>query len=371
MNAKKTITSKAPGRINIIGDHTDYNNGFVMPAAIDLHTTFTFTLNESESTCKIESIDMNDIYEFDLKELGKGKSWQKYIDGILFQLQENGYKISGFDAVFSGTVPLGSGLSSSASLEASFLNGLNTLFNLGINPLKMVQMSQLAEHYVGVKCGIMDQFVSFMGKKDHALLLNCATNKYELIPIDLKDYTFLLINSNVSHSLASSEYNTRRETCERSLEKIKKILPVQTLSDLKVSDLETIEKSLNETEYKRVSHVVHENDNVHQTKQAFTEGNLTKVGKLLYKGHKSISQNYEVSCPELDFIIDFCKNEKEILGARMMGGGFGGCALVLIRKTEVDSFIDRISESYSAKFDFQCSPIHIKLGNGATIINQN
>ncbi len=364
---KQSVTVRAPGRINIIGDHTDYSNGFVMPAAINLDTTFKLDKSHNGTFCSVYSVDTNTTYEFDIKDVKccNKDSWQKYIDAVLVLLKEKGIEILGFNASFSGTIPIGSGISSSASLVSSFLYGLNCLFDLDLELIDMIQLSQKAEHYIGVNCGIMDQFVSFNGQRDKAMLLNCGTKEYELFNIDLKDHTFLLINSNVSHELANSEYNIRRDTCERSLHKIQNAINIESLGELNVSDLTIIKNVLTPFEYKRVKHVVEENNRVHLVRKAFENSNLTNVGQLMYEGHESLKNNYEVSCKEIDFIVDFCRENDSVLGARMMGGGFGGCALLLISKKDITSFSIKLKKLYFKNFSFQCSSLQIAIGDGA------
>lgn len=364
-----TIATFAPGRINIIGEHTDYNNGYVLPAAIDKRAVFNFKKNNTASTCRIHAQNADERYEFDLndyKPLEDG-GWENYVMGVIHELQKRGAELSGFDVSFDGDVPIGAGMSSSAALECGLAYGLNTLFDLGMNKWDLIKSSQMAEHnFVGIKCGIMDQFASMMGKKNQVMLLDCRDLSFDYIPFDLGDYELLLLNTNVSHSLADSAYNTRREECETAVSIIQKKYPkVQSLRDVSSGMLVACEADLPEHVYRRSKHVVFENNRVLAAVEAMKNKDILGLGKLVYASHNSLQNDYDVSCPELDFLVDQTKEIPEVIGSRMMGGGFGGCTLNIVKKGFSQSVIDTITPLYKNKFNIELTPYFVRIGEGA------
>ncbi len=356
----------SPGRINIIGEHTDYNDGFVFPAAVDKGIIAAFQ-KSNESTSKAHAIDLDESIEFNLNSIEphKDKLWANYILGVIDQLHQRGISVENFNLVFSGDIPDGAGMSSSAALENSIIFGLNELFELKLSKEEMIFISQKAEHqYVGVNCGIMDQYASMFGIKKHALHLDCRTNKAQPYEIDLGVYQLLLINSNVKHSLTDSAYNNRREVCER----ISDSLEVKALRDVDGTTLNTIKDQVSVEDYQKALYVVQENNRTIEASKAITEGDLKRLGELIYQSHDGLQHQYHVSCEELDFLVDATRDNKNILGARMMGGGFGGCTINLIKTSEVASFSDFISEAYLNQFKINCSIYDVNLSDGTHII---
>ncbi|MET2985628.1 galactokinase [Aureibaculum conchae] len=346
----------SPGRINIIGEHTDYNYGFVLPTAIDKKIQFKFNKNGSQNTCNIHSNNFNVGFTFELDAVSKSdKQWENYILGVIHELQQLSDKLKGFDCVLDSDIPVGSGVSSSAALECGLAFGLNELFNLELSKQTIVELSQRAEHnYVGTKCGIMDQFASVMSKKDHIILLDCQSLDYQYVPIKIEPYKILLLNTNVSHNLASGEYNVRRGQCEQGVEIIKQKYPnVNSLRDVSCSMLDEFKTELSEVIFNRCKYVVEEKERVLQAAEALKNGQLNKLGEYMYKTHDGLQHLYEVSCPELDFLVDFSKNYDEVIGARMMGGGFGGCTINIIHQDIVVNFVEEASKAYYDKFDIK------------------
>lgn len=364
------LIAHAPGRINLIGEHTDYNDGFVLPAAIDKRTTFRILLNGTEHTVNARAVNLNESHTFDLTQVEPiDGGWANYVMGVVGELQKLGAEIKGFDCEFEGDVPIGSGMSSSAALECSLAVGLNDLFELGFDKWQLIKASQKAEHnYVGIMSGIMDQFASMMGKADHAMLLDCRSLEFEYVPLELGNYELLFLNTNVSHSLGDSEYNTRRQACEEGVSIIQQTYPaIQSLRDVDMDMLHTVKTQLSDRVYRRCHHIIAENARVHQTKAALTAGDFAQVGKLIYASHDSLQHDYEVSCPELDYLVSMTRDKDYILGSRMMGGGFGGCTLNLIQQGTKEAFIAEVSPLYQEKFGIELTPIVVSIGDGAHV----
>ena len=320
----------SPGRINLIGEHTDYNEGFVFPAAINMGIALAIQKSDTESS-KVHALDKKEIYEFSLNNIQplKDGSWRNYVLGVISEIQKLGIVLENFNISFAGDIPGGAGMSSSAALENSVVFGLNELFNLKISKEQMILISQKAEHnYAGVKCGIMDQYASMFGENKSALLLDCRTIKSKSFKIDFKNYRLLLINTNVKHDLSESAYNDRREACER----VSKLLKIKALRDACKQDLETIKEQISKEDYSKAMYVIEENKRVEEFTKAINIDSLKTLGALLYQSHEGLSTKFKVSCKELDFLVEQTKSNKNILGARMMGGGFGGCTINLIKK---------------------------------------
>lgn len=358
----------SPGRINLIGEHTDYNDGFVFPAAIDKGIVLAIQKNE-ENISNVYALNKEEMYSFEVNEISplKNGGWKNYIIGVVAEIQNLGIKINNFNIVFAGDIPGGAGMSSSAALENSIVFGLNELFDLALTKEQMILISQKAEHnFVGVKCGIMDQYASMFGEKKSALLLDCRTIKANLFKIDFKKYKLLLINSNVKHDLSESAYNNRREVCER----VSKLLNIKALRDASKKKMEKIKEEISEEDYNKALYVIQENNRVKLFSKAIQNNELKTLGKLLYKSHKGLSEQYKVSCKELDFLVAQTKKNKNILGSRMMGGGFGGCTISLIKKTEVAQFKEYISKKFKEEFNNECSFYQVKLSRGTRKINE-
>ncbi|WP_092466857.1 galactokinase [Winogradskyella thalassocola] len=364
----KPLLVFSPGRINLIGEHTDYNEGFVFPAAINKGIVLAIEKSDFEVS-KVFALNKDEVYEFGLGEIKplKDGGWRNYILGVISELQKLGFEIGNFDAVFAGDIPGGAGMSSSAALENSFVYGLNELFKLGLSKTEMIVVSQKAEHnYAGVKCGIMDQYASMFGVKKSALLLDCRTVESKPFKIDFGDYKLMLINTNVKHDLSETAYNDRRSVCEMVSEK----LNVKALRDVLLKELEPVKSEITESDYQKVSYIIEENSRVQSFSEAIKEHNLELLGQLLYQSHDGLSEKYKVSCVELDFLVNETKKNKNILGARMMGGGFGGCTINLILKSEFKKFKKDISKKFKSEFGQACSVYSVKLSQGTHVVNK-
>ncbi len=350
----KKIVATSPGRINLIGEHTDYNDGYVLPTAIDKKITFTLTEHPVRDLIEVNSKDLDKGFKANLGNLQPSKlTWENYILGVVAGIQSRTEKLQGFHCTLESNIPIGSGVSSSAALECGIAYGLNVLFDLGLDPLTLVKIGMEAEHrYVGIQCGIMDQFASVMSKAGKVILLDCRSLDYTYVPLELGDYRLLLLNSHVHHELASSEYNTRRKQCAEAVEIISKSHPeVSSLRDVNGSLLREQQNNLPNILYRRCKHVVEENQRVLEAVTALRKGDLPRLGQLLYQSHAGLRDDYEVSCSEIDFLVDFTEDYEGVLGARIMGGGFGGCSLNLIHKELIPEFVDRVTPAYKDKFN--------------------
>ena len=369
-NFKPSIKVASPGRINLIGEHTDYNNGFVMPTAIDKKIYFEFKENGTDSTCRIYSATYNAHLEFDHNNLSiSEKSWENYVLGVTNEIKVLGKSLKGFDCIIKSDLSTGAGISSSAALECGFASGLNALFDLGLSKVEITQLSQKAEHnFVGNKCGIMDQYASVMSKQDHMILLDCESLHTEYIPADFKSCKLLLLNTNVSHNLADSEYNTRRQECEAAVEVIQKKYPeVKSLRDVNLEMLEEFKAQLEGKQYQRARYVIEENERVINATTAIKAGKLNEFGELMYGSHDGLQHNYEVSCPELDFLVEFSRDKDYIYGSRMMGGGFGGCTINLIEADKIDEYVAEAAEAYFKKFNIKLDTIAVSPSEGTIV----
>ncbi len=366
------ITTFSPGRINFIGEHTDYNLGFVLPASIDKGIAVAIGKSHEENS-QIYAVDMDELLQVDINQpLEKSDyGWANYVLGVVDQLQKAGLQFSNFNCVFGGNIPIGSGLSSSAALENGIGFSLNELYDLGLDRMKLLHLSQLAEHeFVGVKCGIMDQFSSMMGKKDHALKLDCRSLEYALYPVDFGEYQIVLLNSNVEHNLASSEYNVRRNQCEEGVSLMKQTFPeIDSLRDVDVTMLKTCKNVLSEVVYKRCKYIIEENQRVNDFVEALSTRNFSLCGKILFTAHEAMRTEYEITCPEIDLLVDLAKGQPGILGSRMMGGGFGGCTLNLIHSEHTEDFIEKMSGVYQERMGIALSSYHISVNDGVHLVN--
>lgn len=360
----------SPGRINIIGEHTDYNDGFVLPTAIDKKIEFKFRKNGTPGSCTVYSEDFDTGFSFELDSVAKSsEQWQNYVLGVVYEIQQLTDNLQGFDCTLNSNIPVGSGISSSAALECGIAYGLNELFNLGLSKLTMVKLSQRAEHnYVGTKCGIMDQFASVMSKKGHVILLDCQSLDYKYVPIEIEPYKILLLNTNVSHNLATGEYNKRRSQCEEGVRIIKQKYP-EVISLRNVSDtmLDEFKDKMPDVVFNRCKYVVEEKERVLNSVEALKKSELRQLGENMYKTHEGLSNLYEVSCPELDFLVDFSKNYDEVIGARMMGGGFGGCTVNIIHQDAVENFIEEASKAYYGKHNIKLTAFEAMPSGGTSI----
>lgn len=356
----------SPGRINLIGEHTDYNGAFVFPGAIDKAMVAEIRPNGTDRI-RAFALDLGEAAEFGLKEEdAPQQSWARYIFGVCREIQKRGGKIAGFDTVFAGDVPLGAGMSSSAALESTFAFALDDLFSLGLSKWDMAKIGQATEHnYCGVKCGIMDQFASVFGKAGKLLRLDCKGFEYEEHPFDPKGYCLLLVDSCVKHELASSAYNKRRESCERVVAALAKRYPeVKFLRDASFAQLEEVKNEVSEEDYKRAAYVIGEVERVLTVCEALDKGDYTTVGEKMYETHHGMSKLYEVSCEELDFLNDLAR-EFGVTGSRVMGGGFGGCTINLLKEELHDSFIAEVKKRYEAKYGIQPKFYDVIISDGA------
>jgi len=343
----------APGRVNLIGEHTDYNDGFVLPAAIDLSCLAAVSLrNDSKLALFSEQMQEVVTVETQSSRLMPLRNWTDYVDGVVVQLRESGYFLGGANLYFSSEVPIGAGLSSSAALEVSAAYALLGICGHKTDPLVIAKLCQKAENeFVGAKCGIMDQFVCCHGRAHHALLLDCRSLEYR--PVRLPDALRIVIcNTMVKHELGHKEnqYNLRRAQCEESVGKLSQALPsIRALREVSIRELQTHRNLLNETLYKRCRHVVTENARVPRMAAALENGDLKAIAELMAESHRSLREDYEVSCPELDLMVDLAERQKGIHGARMTGAGFGGCTVNLVEGKCVEQFRTRVSAAYSAQ----------------------
>ncbi len=341
----------SPGRINLIGEHTDYNGAFVFPGAVDKAMVAEIRLNGTDRI-RAYALDLGESAEFGLEEAdAPTQSWARYVFGVAREIQKRGHKIGGFDTVFAGDVPLGAGMSSSAALESTFAFALNELFSLGIDKFELAKIGQATEHnYVGVKCGIMDQFASVFGKEGHLIRLDCKSLEYEYFPFKPVGYRLLLVDSVVKHELASSAYNKRRESCESAVAAIAKRHPeVKFLRDAPMAWLDEVKDEITAEDYMRAEYVIGEVQRVLDVCDALERGDYETVGDRMYQTHHGMSKLYEVSCEELDFLNDLAK-ELGVTGSRVMGGGFGGCTINLVKNELYDTFKAEAKKRYMEKY---------------------
>ncbi|MFD2933502.1 galactokinase [Spirosoma flavum] len=340
----------SPGRVNLIGEHTDYNEGFVLPAAID-KAIYLVVGPRSDNELHFIAHDLNKTYQGSLTDLIPTHTWADYLLGVVSQFQLAGHKVGGFNCVFGGTIPMGSGLSSSAALENGVGFALNELFSLGIERVAMVKLSQRAENeFVGAKVGIMDMFASMMGKADHVIKLDCRSLDYTYAPLRMDGISIVLCDSRVKHSLVTSEYNTRRAQCESGVRFLQTFYPeIKSLRDV---TMPMLDQHLRDTEpliYRRCAYVVQENQRLLDGVSALEVDDIITFGQLMYGSHEGLSHWYEVSCPELDILVEIARQQPGVLGARMMGGGFGGCTINLVREEALGDFENLITKQYKAR----------------------
>ncbi len=359
--SKGTIYSAA-GRINLIGEHTDYNEGFVMPGAIDKGVVAEIKPNGTNKV-RAYAIDLSEASEFEIgqSEL-PAEGWMRYIYGVCCEIIKRGGKVEGFDTAFSGSVPAGSGLSSSAALESVFAFAINDLFNdNAIDKMDLARIGQATEHnYIGVKCGIMDQFASIFGKKDHLIRLDCRSMEYEYFPLNVEGYKLVLINSKVKHELVDSPYNRRRESCER----VATLLGQPSLRGVSMAQLEAVKDQVSAEDFARATFVIGEEQRVLDVCEALQAGDIERAGKDIYATHTGLSQDYEVSCVELDFLVGVAR-ECGVTGSRMMGGGFGGCTINLVKEELYDKFTSTALERFKAEYGIEAEVIDVVISDGA------
>ena len=367
---EQTLLVRSPGRINLIGEHTDYNEGFVLPAAIDKAAYLAFTPREDD-VINLYSVDLNDRYSTNIHDfVPTKKSWPNYLLGVADQFRQKGLLNKGFDAALTADVPIGAGLSSSAAVENAIGMALDAMLKTNIDKLSLVKMSQEAEHtYPGVMCGIMDMFASMFGKKSNVIKLDCRSLEYEYEPFEMDGFKIVLIDTRVKHSLNETGYNNRREQCEEGVAMIQKHhAGVTTLRDVTAEMLTQYVLPFNELIYKRCSYVLEENERLLIACQHLEKGDMQAFGKKMYESHDGLSKKYEVSCKELDFLVAQVRNNADVLGARMMGGGFGGCTINLVKEEAVDRLIDEVTTAYQAAIHLDAKAYVTQIENGTNIL---
>lgn len=364
------LTVRAPGRINLIGEHTDYNGGFVFPAAVGHEIQFAMGRSGSDDQCSLYAIDLNVRFDFRLSEMAPlpPNSWENYLMGVAAEIQATGRSIQGFNLVFTGNVPRGSGMSSSAAVECGTCFGLSELFDLDIPRVEMAQISQLAEHhYAGVMCGIMDQFSSVLGKADHAFRLDCESLDYDYFPLQLKEFSLVLCNSNVTHNLADSGYNERRQQCDEGVKILQQHIPgLTSLRHVSLEQLHMLQSEFSEIVFRRCKYVLEENARVNAFAKALEHGDIHHAGELLKQSQQGMQYEYEITCPEIDFMAQFANARAETLGARMTGGGFGGCTINLVKKGTEERFVMDLNRAYEDQFNQSITPIPINIAEGVS-----
>jgi galactokinase len=368
---QEPLIVRSPGRINLIGEHTDYNLGFVLPAAIN-KAIYLGIKKREDQLIKIHSLDFNDDFQGDLNEIkSSDKLWPDYLLGVVEQIQKKHQIPNGFNIVFGGDIPPGAGLSSSAALECAMAFGLNHIFNLSYEKMDLVRLAQAAENeFVGVKCGIMDQFASVFGQQNQLMRLDCRSLEFAYVPFQADDIQIVLFDTRVKHSLASSAYNERREQCEQGVKWIQEIHPeVKSLRDASEEMLLTHVKPKNQKIYERCNFIVSEIQRLQDACNDLENNDLQSFGKRMFETHFGLKDLYEVSCDELDLLVDLVKDNPNVLGARMMGGGFGGCTINLVKTEAVDDLIAQVSKSYLAKTGSEMLNYIVKIENGTSIIN--
>lgn len=361
---------RSPGRVNIIGEHTDYNNGFVLPAAID-KAIYLGISKRDDDVILLYSEEFNEEHQSSVLQVQpSNKHWPNYILGVVDQLNKRGFTIGGFNLNIDGDVPIGSGLSSSAAVECATAFALNELFQLGIPKLELALIAQKAEHeFAKVMCGIMDQFASVFGRKDHVIQLDCKSLEFEYVPLNLEGYKIVLLNTNVKHSLASTEYNTRRKECTEGVEMVREHHKnVNSLRDVTLEMLDQFVKPKSEVVYRRCKYVIEENARLLEGCQHLKAGNINALGEKMFQSHDGLSKEYEVSCKELDFLVDAVRNNPDVLGARMMGGGFGGCTINLVKDNVIESLIQQLSKEYQEKLGRELSAYIAQTDDGTSLL---
>lgn len=365
------LVVRSPGRINIIGEHTDYNDGFVLPAAIDKAAFLAVSLRDDDEI-HLVAADLDETFSTRVADLApvQQPNWPNYLLGAAAQFLQKGLPLRGFNAVLSSDVPIGAGLSSSAAVECATVFALNTLLQTKLDRLAMVHMAQHAEHsYAGVKCGIMDQFASMMGKKDALIRLDCRSLDYAYVPFRLEGINVLLLNTNVNHALASSGYNDRRATCEQAVELVRQHVPeVRALRDVDEPMLDRYVLPVDPMADQRARYVVQETARLLQACDALERGDLATLGRLMYATHDGLRNMYGVSCRELDWLVDRVRNEADVIGARMMGGGFGGCTINLVREEAIDPLIDSLKGAYESAMGLPLTYYVASIDNGTGIV---
>jgi galactokinase len=369
-NEAPSFVIASPGRINLIGEHVDYNCGFVLPAAIDKYM-YVAVSHRNDSHILLHAADLNQNYQTNLDAPLQPSSsgWPNYVLGVVHDLLEAGYSVSGFNMLITGNIPIGAGVSSSAALECATVFACKHLFDLDISKQSMVITAQRAENnFVGVNCGVMDQFASMFGKADHVIKLDCADLSYTYFPFKLEGIRIVLFDTFVKHTLASSEYNTRRKECETGLAALRQQFSITSFREATLDMLNSVTNSISDKVYNRCKYVIEEIARMEAACDHLLAGEIEAFGTRMYETHKGLSELYEVSCAELDCIVENCKKENDIVGARMMGGGFGGCVIALVQTVNVEGVYNRINTAYQNKFGQTMGKYLMQIGDGTRFL---
>lgn len=365
----------APGRINIIGEHVDYSDGFVLPAAIDKYICFAVKKLDDSETCTFFAKDFNDSFSFNVteKQTPVSQTWANYLLGVFNAIQESGKEIGGLEIAFSSTIPMGSGLSSSAALECGFAYILNELFDLNLSKKELALIGQKSEHtFVGVKCGIMDQFSSVFGKEHQVIMLDCNSLEHQYFEANIDGYSLVLFDSCVKHTHLTSGYNDRRNDVDNGKKILWEKFPeIEKFRDFTIEMLDDVRAEMGETSYKRCYYILKEIKRVEKSAKALAQGDTEYLGKLLTETHSGLSSEFEVSCDELDFMVEEALKENGVLGARIMGGGFGGCSINLIKDENVDDVIENITAKYQTAFNIEMKVYRVKISDGINEYKEN
>ena len=362
---KEPLLVSSPARVNLIGEHTDYNEGFVLPAAID-KAIIVAVQKRNDNVVSLYAMEYGEEHNLTLDKVEKTTlHWPGYILGIIDQLQKRGFSLQGFNLILGGNVPIGAGVSSSAAVECATVYALNELFGLGISKMDMVKIAQKAEHdFAGVMCGIMDQFASMFGQENKVISLDCRSLEYEYFPIEMTGLKIVLLDTNVKHSLASTEYNVRRQQCEQGVAMMQEKYPfVKSLRDATIEMLDECVKSA-PLIYKRCKYVIEENIRLQKACKFLAEGDVKNFGQKMFEAHDAISKEYEVSCKELDYLVEQVRHDEAVLGARMMGGGFGGCTINLVKEDAIPALVARIAKVYKADMGLDLKHYVIAIKDG-------
>jgi len=362
----------SPGRINLIGEHVDYNDGFVMPAAINKGVYYAIAENQT-TEINFYAMDFDEWLSIEITDIKKLNGWKNYVLSVVNEFILLGCKVKGFNCVFAGDIPRGSGMSSSAAVEGGLAFALNEMLNTNLDRVQLALLSQRAEHnYPQVNCGIMDQFANMMGKKDHVILLDCKSMEHQYFPLHLNDYKIVLLNTNVEHELVTGEYNVRRQRCEEGLQILKSKLNIKSFRDIgNVEDLLSFKTLMPEKVYNCCLFVVEEIVRTKKAAELLKKDDLIEFGKLMFAAHKGLSKLYEVSCDELDFLVDLASRNNHVIGSRLMGGGFGGCTINIVKDNEVQNFIDTAAMEYKQKFNIDLEAYVTETGDGTFKIIDN
>ncbi len=370
-NEAPSFVIASPGRINLIGEHVDYNHGFVLPAAIDKYM-YVAVSKRSDHHIAMHAADIQQNYQTSLDNASQRSSldWPNYVLGVAHELKKDGHAVSGFNILITGNVPVGAGVSSSAALECGTVFALMHLFDINISKQAMVQIAQRAENnFVGVNCGVMDQFASMFGKADHVIKLDCADLSYTYFPFKLEGISIVLFDTFVKHSLASSAYNTRRQECETGLAALRQQFSITSFREATLTMLDAVADTISSDVYHRCRYVIEEIARMESACNHLLAGEIDAFGARMYETHTGLSKLYNVSCPELDLIVENCMKEDAIIGARMMGGGFGGCVIALMQTTELETVYNRINTVYENAFGRSMGKYVMQIGDGTRVLN--